>query len=116
MRTEVLLPRFTAYAAFDRSVSSWGVDWLRSDTGSVWWSREINGAKIAVVGINTAWLCQDDEDWGKLTPGRYLLERAIDEASKEDPVLLIVLGHHPLRLSPALKWSQRATVRAFENG
>jgi len=96
MRTEVLLPRFTAYAAFDQRVSSWGADWLRSDTGSVWWSSEIDGAKIAVVGINTAWLCQDDEDWGKLTPGRYLLERAVDEALKEDPDLLIVLGHHPL--------------------
>lgn len=95
-RKDALLPRFSAYAAFDARVSSWGSPWLESEAGSVWWSKEIKGAKVSVAGVNTAWFCQDDDDWGKLTPGRFLLERAIDEALKEKPDLLIVLGHHPL--------------------
>jgi Calcineurin-like phosphoesterase len=95
-RKEVLLPRFAAYSVFDSRVSSWGRDWLQSEAGSVWWSSEIHGAKVAIVGVNTAWLCQDKDDWGRLTPGRYLLEEAIREAGREHPDLLIVLGHHPL--------------------
>jgi Calcineurin-like phosphoesterase len=95
-RKDALLPRFSAYAAFDARVSSWWSPWLESDAGSVWWSKEIKNTKVSVVGVNTAWLCQDDDDWGKLTPGRYLLERAVDEALKAKPDLLIVLGHHPL--------------------
>jgi predicted MPP superfamily phosphohydrolase/DNA polymerase III delta prime subunit len=95
-RKDALLPRFSAYAAFDSRVSSWRTPWLESQAGSVWWSKEIKGAKVSVVGVNTAWFCQDDNDWGKLTPGRFLLEHAVDEALKEKPNLLIVLGHHPL--------------------
>jgi Calcineurin-like phosphoesterase len=95
-RKDALLPRFSAYAQFDTRVSSWGPRWLESEAGSVWWKKEIKGAKVCVVGVNTAWFCQDDDDWGKLTPGRYLLEHAVDEALKEKPDLLLVLGHHPL--------------------
>jgi len=95
-RREVLLPRFESYAAFDGRVSSWGSDWLRSETGAVWWAGTIGGTRVSVIGMNTAWLCQDDENWGKLTPGRFMLERALDEAQKDAPDLLIVLGHHPI--------------------
>ncbi|QPF93925.1 metallophosphoesterase [Bradyrhizobium commune] len=95
-RKDVLLPRFSAYAAFDRRVSAWGSDWLESEAGAVWWCKEINGVRIAVAGVNTAWLCQDNNDWGKLTPGRYMLEKAIDEALKSRPEVTFVLGHHPL--------------------
>jgi predicted MPP superfamily phosphohydrolase len=95
-RKDMLLSRFAAYAAFDRRVSAWNSNWLESPAGAVWWSNEINGKRVAVVGINTAWLCQDDDDWGKLTPGRYMIEVALDEVAKQAPDLLIVLGHHPL--------------------
>ena len=96
-RSDALLPRFEAYAEFDRQVSVWGVNWVASQAGAAWWVSKVNGAQIAVVGVNTAWLCQDDEDWGKLTPGRYMLENAVAEAAKQKPDLLIVLGHHPLK-------------------
>jgi predicted MPP superfamily phosphohydrolase len=95
-RKDALLPRFAAYAAFDQRVSDWGSAWLESDLGAVWWCKKVNDVKLAIVGCNTAWLCQDEEDWGKLTPGRYMIERAIEEAQKQKPDLLIVLGHHPL--------------------
>lgn len=68
------MPRFEAYAELDRAVSAWGSDWLRSDAGSAWWSGNIAGTQIAIVGINTAWLWQDDDDWGELTPGRYMVD------------------------------------------
>jgi hypothetical protein len=95
--------RFAAYSRFDTRVSTWRSDWLRSEAGSVWWTSKINGAKVSVVGVNTAWLCQDDDDWGRLTPGRYMLERGLDQALRHAPDLLIVLGHHPLR-----RWALRA--------
>lgn len=95
-RRQMLLPRFAAYSAFDRKVSDWGSHWLESDAGAIWWSNDINGAKVAVVGVNTAWLCQDDDDWGKLTPGRQMLASAVRDATKTKPDLLVVLGHHPL--------------------
>lgn len=95
-RKDMLLPRFAAYAAFDGRVAVWDSNWLESEAGAVWWLKDINGTKVAVVGINTAWLCQDEHDWGKLTPGRYMLEKAVDEVRAKNPDLLIVLGHHPL--------------------
>ncbi len=99
-RRQLLLPRFAAYAAFDLRVSAWpspsGSSWLASEVGSTWWSKKINGKMVAVVGINTAWLCQDEHDYGRLTPGRELLHAALSEARKSNPDLLIVLGHHPL--------------------
>jgi predicted MPP superfamily phosphohydrolase len=95
-RKDVLLPRFAAYAAFDRRVAVWGSNWLQSEAGAITWSKEVNETRVAIVGVNTAWLCQDDHDWGKLTPGRYMLERAVDEALSNKPDFLFVLGHHPL--------------------
>jgi hypothetical protein len=95
-RKEMLIPRFTEYAAFDRRISTWGKDWLHSEDGSVWWLNSVNGIRVAIVGLNTAWLCQDDDDWGRLTPGRYMVQRALDAASEFSPELLFVLGHHPL--------------------
>jgi hypothetical protein len=95
-RTEMLGPRFAAYSKFDRRVSSWGSDWLSSEAGSALWTSRVNDVQISVIGLNTAWLCQDDEDWGQITPGRYLLERSLDEAMLAKPDLVFVLGHHPL--------------------
>lgn len=95
-RRDVLMPRFTAYADFDERVSAWSTRWLESDAGAAVWTGDINGHRIGVVGLNTAWLCQDDEDWGRISPGRYMVERALDEAAQHKPDLLIALGHHPL--------------------
>jgi hypothetical protein len=49
-RQDLLLPRFEAYAEFDNAVSAWGCDWLRSDTGSVCWSGNVAGTRIAASG------------------------------------------------------------------
>lgn len=97
-RRDALFPRFEPFAVFDRDVSQWtDKDWLRSETGAATWRGTVDGLEIAVVGLNTAWLCHDDKDWGTLTPGRGLLDQALDEVTKTGTAdLLFVLGHHPL--------------------
>lgn len=50
--------------------------------------------KIGIIGINTAWLSNSDNDKEKLTPGKYLLEEAFNDLKDCDYKL--VLGHHPL--------------------
>lgn len=81
--------RFDNYIAFAKC-GTFGGDWLRSNEGAV--VRRFG--EVAVVGINTAWLAQDEQDWGKLTPGADLLGVALDKV--RDARLTIVLGHHPL--------------------
>jgi hypothetical protein len=113
-RREALLPRFDAYREFERSVSSWGVDWLASESGSACRSVTADGKKIAIIGINTAWLCQDDHDWGHLTAGWAMVDAALREAAKEDPALLIVLGHHPLEaMTGEQPWSEGSRIRGL---
>lgn len=59
-RIDALLPRFDGYRALEREFSSWGEDWLASEQGSVCKIVQVSSLRIAVVGINTAWLCHDD--------------------------------------------------------
>jgi hypothetical protein len=97
-REKFLFPRFAPYAEFENSFADWEKkDWLKSETGAAVWRGEVAGKTVAVVGLNTAWLCQDDQDWGKLSPGRELVERGLELAVEgSEPYLLFVLGHHPL--------------------
>ena len=113
-RRDILLPRFQAYIEFDRRVAAWGgVNWLDSEAGAVWWNGDVGGVKVAVVGVNTAWLAQDDDDWGKLSPGRDMLEVALDEARRQKPDLLITLGHHPVEAFSA-EGEQADRLRVLE--
>lgn len=95
-RKELLFPRFEAYSAFEQRNADWGVPWLDSADGTASWHGEVQGAPVSVVGLNTAWFSQDNEDWGKLTPGRLITEKALEAAVARDPTALFVLGHHPL--------------------
>jgi 3',5'-cyclic AMP phosphodiesterase CpdA len=97
-REKFLLPRFAPYAEFEKSFVKWSdQDWLKSETGAAVWRDKVEGKTVAVVGLNTAWLCQDDQDWGKLSAGRGLVERGFELAIEGGaPDLLFVLGHHPL--------------------
>lgn len=51
-------------------------------------------AKLAIIGINTAWLCKDEKDFRNITPGKALVTKAIESVGQSD--LVIVLGHHPI--------------------
>ncbi|MHB1081427.1 MAG: metallophosphoesterase family protein [Prosthecobacter sp.] len=87
-----ILPRFESFAAMDMSASP--AQWLSSIQGAFSQIIDFKGRKIGVVGINTAWLSKDNDDRHKLSPGRQLVEAALDEIANCDA--RIVLGHHPL--------------------
>ena len=88
---EMLMPRFNAFQEGDTTVVKGAFSGERGAFSRV---VEIAGVKVGIAGINTAWLSKDDKDERKLTPGKALLEQALDELKQAD--LLIVLGHHPL--------------------
>jgi hypothetical protein len=109
-RVDVILPRFEAYREIEREFGAWGVDWLASETGAICTTVDAARKKVAIVGINTAWLCHDDEDWGRLTAGKTMVEAALKKA--DDAELTIVLGHHPLAAMTGEKsWSDGSRIR-----
>ncbi len=87
-----LLPRFENFRDGDTSWS--GDHWLESERGAFTVSVELRGTKVGIVGLNTAWLSENDQDRHRLTPGIPLLETALDAVGKCD--VKIVLGHHPI--------------------
>jgi tetratricopeptide (TPR) repeat protein/predicted MPP superfamily phosphohydrolase len=89
---EQFLPRFEDYSKCDLTHSP--QHWIESARGAYQIQYDIRGRQICVVGINTAWLCMDDFDRHKLTPGIELLDEALNGAKPSE--LNIVLGHHPL--------------------
>lgn len=95
-RVDMILPRLEGYRSVEASLGAWGEDWLASETGAACSIREIDGHCLAIVGINTAWLCHNDDDWGHLTAGKTMVEAALKKAQAQSPNLTIVLGHHPL--------------------
>lgn len=112
-RVDMILPRFEAYRTLEHALGAWGEDWLASEMGAACATREINGKRVAVVGINTAWLCHDDEDWGRLTAGRTMVDAALKRASDTAPSLIIVIGHHPLAAMTGEKdWSDGERIRS----
>jgi hypothetical protein len=111
-RGDTLLPRFEAYRELEAEYSAWGENWLASEQGSICKVVAVGGHRIAVVGINSAWLCQDDEDWGRLTAGRTMVDAALRQAEAAQPDFLVVLGHHPLAAMIGEKeWSDGDRIR-----
>ncbi len=66
--------------------------------------------KIGIVGINTAWLSKSDKDKEHLTPGKYILEEALE--SIKDCDYKLVLGHHPLNWLQGEQKQQISTLLA----
>lgn len=54
----------------------------------------VGDKKVGILGINTSFLCRDEHDKGKLTPGVPLVRDALERSANSD--LMFVLGHHPL--------------------
>jgi len=56
---------------------------------------QIKNHSIGILGINTAWLCEGDQnDRFQLTPGKAMLEDGLEKI--KDCEVRIVLGHHPI--------------------
>ncbi|HEY8097420.1 MAG TPA: metallophosphoesterase [Methylobacter sp.] len=84
--------RFQDYIQNDTS----GVpnNWLNTKDGSFAIKAAVRSSNVGIVGVNTAWLSKDDKDRHKLTPGKHLLDDALNQL--QDCKLKIVLGHHPI--------------------
>jgi hypothetical protein len=89
---EQFMMRFENYSDMDVSCTS--PRWLEGERGTASDNVLIGTRNIAIVAINTAWLCRGDHDRHNLTPGIELLEKALQDVGTAD--LTIVLGHHPL--------------------
>ncbi|SMC27640.1 3',5'-cyclic AMP phosphodiesterase CpdA [Andreprevotia lacus DSM 23236] len=91
LRREMLIPRFQAY--LDNDLTSVR-DAFAKPEGAYAQRLEIRGQDVGIVGINTAWLSKNEEDERQLTPGKPLLETALNVI--QSAKLRIVLGHHPI--------------------
>ncbi len=67
--------------------------------GQLFWVHrfDINGLKVRLAGLNTALLCADGDDRGKLRLGKQQLHEALGEPPAKGE-LVIVMTHHPLRV------------------
>ncbi|SDG76968.1 metallophosphoesterase [Janthinobacterium sp. YR213] len=66
----------------------------------------IDDVEISVVGINTAWLCDGEGDFGNITPGLQILRDNL--AKTKNSSIKIVLGHHPL------SWFHERVIQPIE--
>jgi calcineurin-like phosphoesterase family protein len=89
---EHLFPRFSGYTKAD--IPELGGKWIDSAAGFAFKIELVTDIRVGVVGLNTAWLSENDRDRNELTPGFRIVERALDAIAACD--LKIVLGHHPL--------------------
>lgn len=91
LRGDLLIPRFRSYLDSDCSPVKGA---FANQEGAYSCCFSLHGYEIGIAGINTAWLAKDDKDERQLTPGKPLLERALDTIKSAK--LRIVLGHHPI--------------------
>ncbi len=56
----------------------------------------LNGGQLAILPINSALFCQDDNDHGKLWIGRRCLDKGLKDLADAAGDLNMVLIHHPL--------------------
>lgn len=102
---KILVERFSNFV--NHSLATFTKDIVSAD-GSYYQRISVNGGDVSVIGINTSWLCRDEQDRGTLTPGIALLRAGLEKSPPTD--VKFVLGHHPL------DWvcqSHRETVKAL---
>lgn len=80
------------HAAFDRFVEALGAP---RGEGAPWWSKtfELQGQRVHVAGLDTAWVSSNDEDKGRLLVSRYQAHAALRDVERAD--VAIALMHHP---------------------
>ena len=88
---QMLLPRFQSFNDNDLTACKGA---FVNAAGAFSTMLTLGGTKVGIAGINTAWLCKDDHDERKLTPGKGMVEQALN--SLKEAQLRIVVGHHPL--------------------
>ena len=87
------LERQHEWQMFARSVCGAGSVDLDEQLNCVRRQIEVDGQRVAVVGLNTSWSSHDDREKGRLWFGAYQMEKAHHQISQCD--MRIVLTHHP---------------------
>ncbi|MGF6555501.1 calcineurin-like phosphoesterase family protein [Pseudomonas sp. S30_BP2TU TE3576] len=100
---KMLLERFKTYIEHvgDRRASAFS-----EEDGTYNETHLIDKLTVGIVGINTSWLCDGDQDKFYITPGYRLVRDALGKIDTAD--IKIVLGHHPL------SWLHDSERRALE--
>lgn len=111
LQREQFALRFTNFSENDITVAP--KQWIQSSEGAYAINISVSGKNIGIVGINTAWLCKDEEDRHKLTPGIHILEDGLRKVQSTQ--LKIVLGHHPLDWLEDSDAGQMRTILAKNN-
>jgi predicted MPP superfamily phosphohydrolase len=88
----ILFDRFYGYATF---VNTYLDDCLPFDHNSYYYVRtlDLSGQRIAVLGLNSAWLAGSDEDRHHLALGERQVRAALEQARGAN--LSLALMHHP---------------------
>lgn len=89
-----VLSRFKSFTEYMSLYTCGQKKWLDTEEGAYFFKKEINGRKIGILCINTAWLSENDTDEQRLTPGVPLIKNGIENIS--DCEYKFVIGHHPI--------------------
>lgn len=105
------------FAAFDAMARRYPGAWRNGRDAYTVYVVRVNGLRIGVVGLNSAWFVSGDDkpnaDKTKLLLGRRLVNEALARLRTNKPDMTFVLMHHPLEwLCP---WEQ-ATVGSAVSG
>jgi predicted MPP superfamily phosphohydrolase len=90
---EIVFRRFAAYAAFQHAQTRVAVD---AEKPYLLAHHQAGAERLAIVGLNSAWLADRDEVQGKLVVGERLVRDALKELDRGAPTVKIAMLHHPL--------------------
>ncbi len=83
-----IIPKFAKYLEFAQSLSPG----LYRDESAYFWVKNIDDKKVSVMGLNSAWACQGDDDRFNIALGLQQLQQALEACTYENRILLM---HHP---------------------
>ncbi|MBL8149111.1 MAG: HEAT repeat domain-containing protein [Blastocatellia bacterium] len=91
---EKLKNRMHNYLEFSKDFAPFVIEGVE---GTLYWQHRYptsKGLKVRLVGLNTALLCQDNKDKGKLQVGNKQISETLSEVT--DNEIVIIMTHHPL--------------------
>ena len=87
-----IIERFDSFTYSDCNAT--GNAWVESKEGVFVRRVQNSEGSVGILGLNTAWHCQDNHDFGGISPGANLVKEGLNEIADCD--LRVVLGHHPI--------------------
>jgi len=87
---DLVLKRHAAYLDFCK-------DWFGAAQPLPWWQRciELDGQRLHIAGLDSAWMACGDTDRGRLLLGRYQVHQTVLHPDGEGADWRLALLHHP---------------------